>query len=51
MTTLEGRPNTDLLVIDVQQDVLADAYRRDGVRVKIETLLNEARSTGAPSAS
>lgn len=46
MTTLEGRPNTALLVIDVQQDVVADAYRRDDVMAKINTLLDKARSTG-----
>ena len=31
MTTLEGRPNTALLVIDVQNAILAAAAGRDGV--------------------
>ena len=29
MTTLENRPNTALLVIDVQNGVVGDAYERD----------------------
>ncbi len=31
MTTLENRPNTALVVIDVQRGVLADAHERDAV--------------------
>ncbi len=31
MTTFEGRPNTALLVVDVQNDVVAGAWDRDGV--------------------
>ncbi|WP_230085668.1 MULTISPECIES: hypothetical protein [Arthrobacter] len=35
-------------MIDVQQDVVANAYRRDDVMVKINTLLDKARAAGTP---
>ncbi|WP_104091971.1 isochorismatase family protein [Arthrobacter sp. GMC3] len=47
MTTLEDRPNSALLVVDVQQDVVSDAYRRDDVIANINTLVDKARSAGA----
>jgi nicotinamidase-related amidase len=48
MTTLSDRPNTALLVIDVQNDVVAGAPRRDEVVANINTLVDQARSEGAP---
>jgi len=46
MTTFDERPNTALLVIDVQRDVVADAYRRDDVVANINTLVHKARTSG-----
>lgn len=48
MTTLTDRPNTALLVIDVQNDVVAGAHNREGVIANISTLVSKARSEGAP---
>ena len=48
MTTLPGRENTALLVIDVQKGVVGDAYRRDAVISNINTLVRGARSNGVP---
>jgi nicotinamidase-related amidase len=48
MTTLNDRPNTALLVIDVQRDVVEKAHDRDGVVANINTLLDKARSAEAP---
>jgi nicotinamidase-related amidase len=48
MTTLPDRPNTALLVIDVQNDVVAGAHDRDGVIANIATVVDKARSDGAP---
>ena len=48
MTTLSDRPNTALLVIDVQNGVVADAHQRDAVVANISTLVDEAREQGAP---
>jgi nicotinamidase-related amidase len=39
MTTLDNRPNTALLVIDVQNGVVADAHDRDGVVANVRTLV------------
>jgi nicotinamidase-related amidase len=39
MTTLEGRPNTALLVIDTQNAILAGADGRDGVVANIGRLV------------
>ena len=44
MTSLPDRPNTALLVVDVQNDVVANAYNRDGVIANINTLVDEARA-------
>lgn len=46
MTTLADRPNTALLVIDVQNGVVADAYERDAVVANIGTLVDKARAAG-----
>jgi nicotinamidase-related amidase len=48
MTTLTDRPNTALLVIDVQNDVMAGGYDRDGVIANIATLVDKARAGDAP---
>jgi nicotinamidase-related amidase len=48
VTTLTDRPNTALLVVDVQTDVVAGAPRRDEVVANIATLVDRARSTDTP---
>lgn len=48
MTSLSDRPHTALLVIDVQNDVVANAHNRDGVISNIATLVGKARAEGAP---
>ncbi|MCB5280279.1 isochorismatase family protein [Arthrobacter sp. AL08] len=47
MSTLENRPNTALVVVDMQLDVVAAAYRRDDVIAAIATLVDKARDAGA----
>ena len=46
MTTLSDRPNTALMVIDVQKGVVADAHRRDEVIANIGSLVERARGEG-----
>jgi nicotinamidase-related amidase len=46
VTTLADRPNTALLVIDVQNGVVAGAYQRDAVVANIGTLVDRARDDG-----
>ena len=48
MTSLSDRPHTALLVIDVQNDVVAGAHNRDGVVANIAVLVEKARAEGAP---
>jgi nicotinamidase-related amidase len=48
MTTLPDRPNTALLVIDVQNGVVTGAVDRDGVVARIGTLVEQAREAGTP---
>jgi hypothetical protein len=48
MTTLESRPNTALLVADVQNGVVAGAYERDAVVANVGGLVERAR-WGAPA--
>ncbi|MET7473477.1 isochorismatase family protein [Streptomyces sp. NPDC005648] len=48
MTTLTARPNTALLVIDVQQGVVASAHERDAVVANIAALVDKARVEGVP---
>ncbi|MEU9922645.1 isochorismatase family protein [Streptomyces griseoluteus] len=48
MTTLSDRPNTALLVIDVQNGVMADAHDRDQVIARIASLIDRARTTAVP---
>lgn len=46
MTTLDNRPNTALVVVDVQCGVVAEAYDRDRVVGNIATLVDRARASG-----
>jgi nicotinamidase-related amidase len=48
MTTLPDRPNTALLVIDVQNGAVAEAHDRDAVVGNIVSLVDGARSGGVP---
>jgi nicotinamidase-related amidase len=48
MTTLQDRPNTALLVIDVQNGVVAGAHERDAVVANVGTLVNKARRERIP---
>lgn len=48
MTSLRDRPNTALLVIDVQNDVVANAYERDAVIANIRDLIGKARADDVP---
>ena len=48
MTTLRGRPNTALLVVDVQNAVVANAHRRAEVIANINTLIDKARAQQVP---
>ena len=48
MSTLTGRPNTALLVIDVQSGVVAQALERDVVVGKIRGLVERARQEHVP---
>jgi nicotinamidase-related amidase len=48
VTTLPDRPNTALIVIDVQNGVVADCHDRDAVVARIDTLVGKARAAGAP---
>jgi nicotinamidase-related amidase len=48
MTTLTDRPNTALVVVDVQNDVMADTHNRDAVIANIVVLTHKARAEGVP---
>ena len=48
MSTLPGRTRTALVVVDVQNDVVAGAHERDRVVGTIAGLVDRARSEGAP---
>jgi nicotinamidase-related amidase len=48
MTTLENRPNTALVVIDVQNSVVSEAYERDAVVANIGALVEKARREQVP---
>lgn len=48
MTTLPDRPNTALLVIDVQNGVVGHAYNRDAVVANISILVEKARAEDVP---
>jgi nicotinamidase-related amidase len=46
MTTLHDRPNSALLVIDVQNGVVGEAHDRDGVVANVSALVEKARAAG-----
>lgn len=48
MATLQNRPNTALLVIDVQNGVVAGAHDRDRVVANINSLVAKARAESVP---
>ena len=48
MTTLQNRPNTALLVIDVQAGVVAGNHERDSVVANVATLVDKARDEHIP---
>ena len=48
MTTLKDRSTTALLVIDVQNGVVAEGHNRDEVIANINTLVDKARSEDVP---
>jgi hypothetical protein len=48
MTTLTDRPNTALLVIDVQNGVVGEAYERGAVVANVGGLVERARQDGVP---
>jgi len=48
MTTLRNRPNTALLVIDVQNGVVEGAHQRDEVVANVASLVEKARRERVP---
>jgi nicotinamidase-related amidase len=48
MTTLENRPNTALLVVDVQTGVVAGNHERDTVVANVGSLVEKARRERVP---
>ncbi|HEY2674396.1 MAG TPA: cysteine hydrolase family protein [Rugosimonospora sp.] len=48
MTTLENRPNTALVVLDVQNGAVEGAHERDTVVANIGSLVEKARREGVP---
>jgi nicotinamidase-related amidase len=48
VTTLSDRPNTALVVIDVQNGVVGAAHERDAVVANIGALVDRARGEGVP---
>ncbi|HUB40343.1 MAG TPA: isochorismatase family protein [Streptosporangiaceae bacterium] len=48
MTTLQNRPNTALLVIDVQNGVVEGTHERDTVVANVGTLVDKARRERIP---
>lgn len=48
MSTLTDRPNTALVVIDVQNSVVTGAHERDSVVKNIGSLVDRARDAGVP---
>ncbi|MEU5715064.1 cysteine hydrolase family protein [Streptomyces sp. NPDC020403] len=48
MTTLDNRPNTALLVVDVQKGVVEEGHRREAVVSNIAGLVGRARQEGVP---
>jgi nicotinamidase-related amidase len=48
MTTLENRPNTALVIVDVQNGVVAGAHERDAVVANVGELVDKARRERVP---
>ena len=48
MTTLQNRPNTALLVVDVQNGVVTQAHERDAVVANVGSLVERARQEQVP---
>jgi nicotinamidase-related amidase len=48
MTTLENRPNTALLVVDVQNGVVEGAHERDAIVANVGSLVERARRERVP---
>jgi nicotinamidase-related amidase len=48
VTTLENRPNTALLVVDVQNGAVEGAHERDAVVANVGSLVEKARREGVP---
>jgi nicotinamidase-related amidase len=48
MTTLQNRPNTALIVIDVQNGVVEGAHQRDTVVANVGSLVDQARQERVP---
>jgi nicotinamidase-related amidase len=48
MSTLSDRPNTALMVIDVQNGVVSGTHQRDTVVANISELVDKARQDGVP---
>ena len=48
MTTLENRPNTALIVVDVQTGVVAGNHDRDNVVANVAALVDKAREAQVP---
>jgi nicotinamidase-related amidase len=46
MTTLADRPNTALVILDMQKGVVGDAYNRDAVIANVATVVDTARDAG-----
>src|SRR3978361_1194317 len=46
MTTLKDRPNTALVIIDVQNGVVEEAYQRDAIVANIASVVGKARAAG-----
>ena len=48
MTTIQNRPNTALVVVDVQQGVVEGAHERDTVVANVASLVDKARREQVP---
>jgi nicotinamidase-related amidase len=48
MTTIDNRPNTALLVVDVQNGIVGDAYDRDAVVANVGAVVEKARAAEVP---
>jgi nicotinamidase-related amidase len=48
MTTLSHRPNTALVIVDVQNGVVGEAYQRDAVVANVAAAVDKARAAKVP---